>query len=285
MAYGRFRHIIGVVVWYHPAQKEVEALELYRNDLPQVVVIDNSETNNYTLCAQMPNVRYLSLGENKGIAAALNAGCKEAQKMGAEWVLTMDQDSRWDKHSVPQYIAEAEQYEAFDHVAIFAPFHDCDGHPETHKRPGRFQQLRIIMCSGNLLRLKAWQEVGGFREDFFIDSVDDEICCHLRQKGWQIIRTNEILLTHHLGNGVQIVKIIHHPYTSHAAWRYFYIARNMRWMVQLYPEMRKYYKKYLRKELKRLVLYDWDDKCNKIKNYMRGLRAGCTVPKQTASSL
>lgn len=285
MAYGRFRHIIGVVVWYHPAQKEVEALELYRNDLPQVVVIDNSETNNYTLCAQMPNVRYLSLGENKGIAAALNAGCKEAQKMGAEWVLTMDQDSRWDKHSVPQYIAEAEQYEAFDHVAIFAPFHDCDGHPETHKRPGRFQQLRIIMCSGNLLRLKAWQEVGGFREDFFIDSVDDEICCHLRQKGWQIIRTNEILLTHHLGNGVQIVKIIHHPYTSHAAWRYFYIARNMRWMVQLYPEMRKYYKKYLRKELKRLVLYDWDDKCNKIKNYMRGLRAGCTVPKQTTSSL
>ena len=285
MAYGRFRHIIGVVVWYHPAQKEVEALELYRNDLPQVVVIDNSETNNYTLCAQMPNVRYLSLGENKGIAAALNAGCKEAQKMGAEWVLTMDQDSRWDKHSVPQYIAEAEQYEAFDHVAIFAPFHDCDGHPETHKRPGRFQQLRIIMCSGNLLRLKAWQEVGGFREDFFIDSVDDEICCHLRQKGWQIIRTNEILLTHHLGNGVQIVKIIHHPYTSHAAWRYFYIVRNMRWMVQLYPEMRKYYKKYLRKELKRLVLYDWDDKCNKIKNYMRGLRAGCTVPKQTTSSL
>ena len=285
MAFGRFRHIIGVVVWYHPAQKEVEALELYRNDVSHVIVVDNSETNNYALCEHLPNVRYLSLGENRGIAAALNAGCKEAMKMGAEWVLTMDQDSRWDQHSVSQYIQEAEQYEAFDQVAIFAPFHDCDGHPETHKRPGRFQQLRIIMCSGNLLRLKAWQEVGGFREDFFIDSVDDEICCHLRQQGWQIVRTNEILLTHRLGNGVQIVKIIHHPYTSHAAWRYFYIARNMRWMVQLYPEMRKYYKKYLRKELKRLVLYDWDDKHNKIKNYLRGLRAGCTVPKQTASSL
>ena len=285
MAFGRFRHIIGVVVWYHPAQKEVEALELYRNDVSHVIVVDNSETNNHALCAHLPNVRYLSLGENRGIAAALNAGCKEAMKMGAEWVLTMDQDSRWDQHSVSQYIQEAEQYEAFDQVAIFAPFHDCDGHPETHKRPGRFQQLRIIMCSGNLLRLKAWQEVGGFREDFFIDSVDDEICCHLRQQGWQIVRTNEILLTHRLGNGVQIVKIIHHPYTSHAAWRYFYIARNMRWMVQLYPEMRKYYKKYLRKELKRLVLYDWDDKHNKIKNYLRGLRAGCTVPKQTASSL
>lgn len=274
MEYERFNHIVGVVVWYHPAEKEVEALSLYMNDVERVVVVDNSETDNKSLCEQLPNVQYISLGENKGIAAALNVGCNEAMKMGAEWVLTMDQDSQWNKHSVRQYVEEAAQYEGFDKVAIFAPFHDCDGHPETHKRPGRFQELRIIMCSGNLLRLKAWQEANGFREDFFIDSVDDEICCHLRELGWLIVRTNDILLTHHLGNGVQLVKIIHHPYTSHAAWRYYYIARNMRRMKHMYPEMSKYYAKYLRKELKRLVLYDWDDKCNKIKNYLRGLRDG-----------
>lgn len=274
MEYERFNHIVGVVVWYHPAEKEVEALSLYMNDVERVVVVDNSETDNSVLCEQLPNVQYISLGENKGIAAALNVGCNEAMKMGAEWVLTMDQDSQWNKHSVRQYVEEAAQYEGFDKVAIFAPFHDCDGHPETHKRPGRFQELRIIMCSGNLLRLKAWQEANGFREDFFIDSVDDEICCHLRELGWLIVRTNDILLTHHLGNGVQLVKIINHPYTSHAAWRYYYIARNMRRMKHMYPEMSKYYAKYLRKELKRLVLYDWDDKCNKIKNYLRGLRDG-----------
>lgn len=283
MEFGRFRNIIGVVVWFHPAQKEVEALEWYRNDLSQVIIVDNSETNNDALVASLPNVRYLSLGENKGIAAALNVGCQEAQKMGAEWVLTMDQDSLWNQHSFRQYVAEAAQYADFDQVGIFAPFHDCDGHPQTHKRPGRFQTLRIIMCSGNLLRLKAWQEAGGFREDFFIDSVDDEICCHMRQLGWRIVRTNEILLTHRLGNGVQIVKIIHHPYTAHNAWRYYYIARNMRWMKQMYPEMAPYYGKYLRKELKRLVLYDWDDKRNKIKNYLRGLRDGRKVPTQTTS--
>lgn len=284
MVFGRFRHIIGVVVWYHPTEKEAEALSLYVKDLPCVIVVDNSETNNYALCAKMPNVRYLSLGGNKGIAAALNVGCKEALKMGVEWVLTMDQDSRWDQFTLQQYADEVAQYEHFDQVAIFSPYHDCDGHPETHHRNGRFETMRIIMCSGNLLRLKAWQEVGGFREDFFIDSVDDEICCHMRQLGWLIIRANNILLTHRLGNGIQIVKIIRHPYIAHTAWRYFYIARNRLWMIQLYPEMRKYYKKYLRRELKRLVLYDWNDKRNKITNYLRGLRAGRTAPKQTTSA-
>ena len=283
MEFGRFNHIIGVVVWFRPGKKEVDALNLYRNDLPQVIIIDNSETSNEALVASLTNVRYIPLCENRGIAAALNIGCQEALNMGAEWVLTMDQDSQWNQHSLQQYIDEAGQYDLFEKVGIFAPFHDCDGHPQTHKRPGRFQLLRIIMCSGNLLRLQAWQEAGGFREDFFIDSVDDEICCHLRQLGWLIVRTNDILLTHHLGNGVQIVKIIRHPYTSHAAWRYYYIARNMRWMKQMYPEMAPYYKKYLRKELKRLVLYDWDDKRNKIKNYLRGLRDGRISPKQTTS--
>lgn len=282
MAFGRFNNIIAVVVWFRPSAKEVEALSLYRNEFEHVLIVDNSETDNQALVASLPNVQYISLMENKGIAAALNTGCREALRMGAEWVLTMDQDSRWDQHSIPQYIEEASLYEAFEQVAVFSPYHDCDGHPETHHRKGRFEQMRIIMCSGNLLRLKAWQEANGFREDFFIDSVDDEICCHMRQKGWLIIRANNILLTHRLGNGVQIVKIIRHPYTSHAAWRYFYIARNRLWMIQLYPEMRKYYNKYLRRELKRLVLYDWDDKYNKIKNYLRGLRAGYTTPKQTA---
>lgn len=283
MESGKFRNIVGLVVWFHPAQNELDALLLYLNDLEHVIVVDNSESDNSTLLQGLPKIHYMPLFSNKGIATALNIGCAEALRIGAEWVLTMDQDSRWNQHTIPQYITEVAQYGEFDKVGIFAPFHDCDGHPEMHRRPGRFEQKKIIMCSGNLLRLEAWRQTGGFREDFFIDSVDDEICCHMRQLGWQVVRANNILLTHSLGNGVRIVKIIHHPYTSHAAWRYFYIARNMRWMIQLYPEMEKYYKKYVRKELKRLVLYDWDDKCNKIRNYLRGLREGRRSPIQTAS--
>ena len=95
MEFGRFNHIIGVVVWFRPGKKEVDALNLYRNDLPQVIIVDNSETSNEALVASLTNVRYIPLCENRGIAAALNIGCQEALNMGAEWVLTMDQDSQW----------------------------------------------------------------------------------------------------------------------------------------------------------------------------------------------
>ena len=274
MAYGRFNSITGVVVWFNPTAREVDALRLYNSELEQVIIVDNSADDHSDLCAGLPNVLYIPCRANQGIARALNIGCERALQLGAEWVLTMDQDSRWDQQSLTEYITEAEQFEHFDRVAIFSPFHDCDGTPEKHRKDGRFQSMKIIMCSGNLLRLSAWQQTGGFKENFFIDCVDDEISCHLRQLGWLIIRTNAILLTHKLGNGVTIVKIIHHPYTAHPAWRYFYRGRNMLYMAQLYPAMRKYYLRHALKELKRLLLYDWTDKHAKLSNYLRGLWQG-----------
>lgn len=275
MAYKKFNKIIGLVIWYHPGEKEVSAIQLYNKDIERVIVVDNSEADNRALCAALGNVVYIPLMANKGIAAALNRGCQEAKRLGAEWVLTMDQDSRWDQQTLCQYIEEAEEYEGFEKVGIFSPFHDCDGTPEKHKKEGRFQEMKIIMCSGNLLRLEAWEAAYGFKEDFFIDCVDDEISCHIRALGWQIIRTNRILLTHHLGNGPTMVKIIHHPYTAHPAWRYYYRGRNMLRMAQLYPDMGKYYRRHALKELKRLLIYDWnDDKRDKLRQYIRGLREG-----------
>lgn len=273
MASGNFDKLYAVVVWYHPTAREYEAIGLYKEDVAQVIVVDNSETDNRQLIEDGSRITYLPLMQNTGIAAALNKGCEMALEAGAEWVLTMDQDSRWDQQSVRDYLREAAQYEEMDKVAIFSPFHDCDGKPEKHHRTGRFEVKEMVMCSGNLLRLKAWQEAGGFREDFFIDIVDEEICCHLRQLGWQVVRTNRILLTHHLGGGVRYAGPTKHRYTSHPAWRYFYIARNIRRMLHLYPDMRPYYKHQVYKYLKRICLYDFENKWDKLKSFYKGWTA------------
>lgn len=274
MEYGKCKHIIGVVVWFNPTEKEKDALRLYNSDLENVVIVDNSAEEHRALCEDIENVVYLHNGNKNGIAGALNMGCREAMRLGADWVLTMDQDSRWDQSCLREYIQEANQYESFDRVGIFSPFHDCDGMPERHHRKGRYELRDVVMCSGNLLRLQAWQEVNGFREDFFIDCVDDELNCHLRQQGWLIVRTNHILLSHRLGSSLKMVKLINHPYTAHPAWRYYYRGRNMLYMARLYPDDAHFYKRHILKELKRLCLYDWDNKFSKLKNYLRGLRDG-----------
>lgn len=271
MVSGNFNNLYAVVVWFHPTEKEYQTLSLYKDDVAHVVIVDNSETDNSALIIPSDErITYMPLLQNAGIATALNRGCQYALEHGAQWVLTMDQDSRWDQHTLPQYLTEAQQYGQFDRVAIFSPFHDCDGTPEKHRTGGRFEERELVMCSGNLLRLKAWQEAGGFREDFFIDMVDDEICCHVRQLGWKVIRTNCILLTHHLGNGIHYIGPTKHPYTPHPAWRYYYIARNIHRMLHLYPALQKYYRREIRKYIKRLCLYDWDDKINKLHEFKRG---------------
>lgn len=259
-----------VVVWYNPSIEEVRAIDWYKNDVKGVIIVDNSINDNSCLLSGLQGVTYIPQNENLGIAKALNVGCQEAIKRGAKWVLTMDQDSLWNQHSVREYIEEANLYSGIANVGIFSPYHDCDGRPETHHRYGRYEQKNVTMCSGNLLNLNAWKMVDGFRDDFFIDLVDDEICCHIRKLGLQVLVLNNILLTHKLGQGIKYSRILKHPYTPHNAWRYYYIARNIRLMMILYPEMKKYYKKQLFKYIKRICLYDNDSKWMKLRKFYNG---------------
>lgn len=246
---------IAVVVWYHPTEEQKQLVRLYEPYVRKVIVIDNST-------------------DNKGIAWALNKGCEQASQLGAEWVLTMDQDSRWDQQSVDTYMAKANQYADQDKVAIFSPYHDCGGKIRTTRD---YEPMRTFMCSGNLLRLSAWQQTGGFKEDFFIDLVDDEINCHVRQLGWQLVRINSIHLTHNLGEGQHFTRLFHHSYTPHPAWRYFYIGRNIQRILKLYPQDRKHFRQLRRKVLKRLVFYDAQQKGAKLCAFVRGW---CTAIKE-----
>jgi len=186
----------------------------------------------------------------------------------------MDQDSEWKQQTVEDYIVEANQYEHINEVAIFSPYHDAGPYARKGDRSIRFASWRMVMTSGNLLRLSAWQQAHGFRDDFFIDCVDDELDAHLLALGWQIIRCNRIALDHALGNGAHYVPGTKHSYTAHPAWRYYYIARNLQRMAQLYPQRARYYRRRTRKELKRLCFYDWEDKCSKITQLLRGWKEG-----------
>lgn len=266
-----FDPLYAVVVWYNPNEKEVAAIELYCHDVERVIVVDNSTDDHSALLAGISNAKYIGNHSNLGIATALNQGCQEAYKAGATWVLTMDQDSRFDQQSLTTYLAEAQQYSDFSHTGIFSPFHDCDGMPERHHRHGRYEQMARVMCSGNLLRLEAWHQAGGFRDDFFIDCVDNEICSHLRQLGYQVVRCNQVLLTHSLGDKLKYIGFgKKKTYIPHAPWRYYYIGRNMRRMMTLYPDERAYYRKEARKYIKRLCLYDWEHKASKLWQFFRG---------------
>jgi len=61
------------------------------------------------------------------------------------------------------------------------------------------EPLAAALTSGNLLRLAAFKETGGFMEKLFIDYVDVEYCMRLQIHGFSVLRANRAVLLHRLG--------------------------------------------------------------------------------------
>ena len=97
--------VAGIVVLYNFNKKVVENIRTYTKYCEIVYAIDNSDKKNNLLeeLNKIENLEYISLGENKGIAKALNVGIEKAKENGYKWALTMDQDSYFTENLLDKY--------------------------------------------------------------------------------------------------------------------------------------------------------------------------------------
>lgn len=282
-------HTAVIVVWYNPDLSDRDTVMQYRGHVRCIYVVDNSDHDNSKLLQDpsiVPdtecNVVYIPLHHNTGIATALNTGCRRAIEDGADWIMTMDQDSRWDINEIEDYYAAANQYlltheKAADAhtVGIFAAYPNCGKalSPQKLLKRGIYQNRHEDITSGNIVRATVFTESGGYRDDYFIDLVDTEYCFRLRKMGYDIIRINTISFHHTVGEiPHRIVSWSRKTYSAHEPWRYYYIARNICTTRKLYPEENRFLRTQIRTYLKRLFLYDWDRKISKLKYFFRGWR-------------
>ena len=59
---------------------------------------------------------------------------------------------------------------------------------------GRCVQVLTPMTSGSLLDLSAYEAVGPFMDELFIDQVDNEFCLRLRAAGFSVLEAGEATL-------------------------------------------------------------------------------------------
>lgn len=268
------KRLYAVVVWYNVTCEVLDCINSYINDVERLVVVDNSSIDNGNLLRGYDNVEYVPNYDNLGIAVALNIGCKRAVEMGAEWILTMDQDSKFDAGEVIKFIDLANQYEGIDFVGIFAPTLLYNLNSNRHNRVNVLYQTReVVMTSGNILSAVVFLQSKGFKEEFFIDCVDDEYCYRIRKLGYNIVRINQVYLHHTLGKEGEIDilgKKIKFP--IHNSIRRYYIFRNNLYLRDMYPEARKRCNRVLWRGFKRVLFYDWEDKIGKLKMMYKGYR-------------
>ena len=283
----KHEEILAVVVWYEPTKEQSDSIRSYIDIVRHVIVVDNSKNNNAPLLASLPQDKYtyISLGKNTGVATALNIGCRQAIEQGAQWILTMDQDSRWEKEMLSRYIELANAYPDLSQVGVFSPRQDYSGHMRHYTET--YEEKIAVMTSGSLISVKGFKATGGFWDELFIDEVDNEYCMHCRRLGMKVVIINRAQMEHHLGEKqtIRFLGIWRKEYIDHAPFRFYYMTRNIIYLNAIYPEYRRFNNKRLRKMLKRIILYDRRHKFSALQMCWRGLRDGRTVPKRTTSSL
>lgn len=231
--------IAPVVIWFDPEKMgeniASENIKTYSERFLHVIIVDNSANNHMMLCSEITNAVYIPNYENKGVAAALNTGCQKALEMGFDWVLTMDQDSRWnDAENLSRYLMQAGQLFSEEEKNVSFSPNMKRGDKAPKKSDVEFENVQIAWTSGNLIKLDAWKDIGEFNEMLFVDEVDHEFCYRLRAAGYNIIKVNNAFMNHKIGR--------------HKGLRMYYIVRNVLYMKKHWPTFWMYYKRksYLR---------------------------------------
>lgn len=223
--------IISGIVTYNPnckdLKKNIDSI-LQQPLIKKIIIVDNG-SNNIEEVKKISTSKEFILIENKensGIAFALNQIMKEAYQLGFEWVLTCDQDSRLPNNM----LFEFSKYTNLKNVAIISPaIFDVNSNSMLDKVNLDEEVSYIDQCitSGSLNNTFFWESIGGFDEFLFIDSVDFDYCFRLRKHGQKILRVNNMILEHELGDtkNVNIFGKVF-PVLNHGPIRKYYIARN-----------------------------------------------------------
>lgn len=215
-----------IVVLFKPDYRALAILvKRLNNCMSTILMIDNSPqedsvSNQHFVESLSPSVKYISMRMNAGIAAAQNKGILECLKIGFKYVLFLDQDSFMTDVNLNKLYSEFQQITIKDHTAV------CIGaNPQTgediNKKPVKVKEL---ISSGSMIKLSAFEFLGMFRDDFFIDFVDYEWCWRARKAQKTIYISQSVSFSHQVGNPPRRMgRIVSAPFRNYYFFRNFWI--------------------------------------------------------------
>lgn len=234
------------------------------------IIVDN--TPNRDLKLSQNNIIYIPNKKNIGIASALNIGMRIAIEKGAKWVLTMDQDSDFKEDMIINYNNFIKENKDKT-IGLLSPILKLYDGDEKENTQG-FKYIQSALTSGSFVNVNAYNVLGGFKDEYFIDYVDIEYCWNLISNGYNICQLNNVIMQHHLGNTKEYRLFGKHLFyvTNHNYIRYYYMTRNRLYTEALYPDFaRKCRTSKLHNiwSILRILLFE-DDFIRKFKAIQRG---------------
>lgn len=238
--------VAAVVIAFNPDGAQLRQLiEVLLPQVDYIVVVDNASNVDPSGCwadLATDKIRFVRNSANLGIATAQNIGIKRSEELGAEYVLLMDQDSIPAGDMVSKLLAVIQNQST---PACAGPRYVDD----RQNNPPPFLQIKglrlkrwwtselpvvpvdYLIASGCLIPMAVLQQVGGMREDLFIDYVDIEWGLRAKCAGYQSYGCFDAHMQHSLGDNP--VKFRGRQLPIHSPLRHYYHFRNA---VLLYKE-------------------------------------------------
>ena len=238
--------VAAVVVTHEP---DIDAFVLTLHEttrqVSRTVVVDNGSQYQVPLMHRLellPGVALIRLGENRGIAAALNIGVRRLAAEGRDhtWVLTLDQDTVLHPGAINSLLGSLDLLDAttrnecgvvgLRHKPVDVPRgpwrwaeRDC----RVRDVGNGLRERRLLITSGNLVRRKVAEAIP-YEEPFFVDQVDYAFCAAVRSRGWRVFEFMDVLMDHQIGESFETRRRVRRYETGQ---RLYYITRNSTLLV------------------------------------------------------
>lgn len=252
--------VAAIIVAHHPRKDELQPLlDRLRSQADEVIVVDNTPgADNPELAALIAattghaECTLIRLGENAGLARALNEGCRRALASGADFLLLSDQDSLPSENMVGEL---CRAYRALTDAGLqvgavgptYTDLHTGLTYPFQARLPGRLfyghqsptgeaphVEVLTLITSGTLIPAGTFRDVEGMREDFFIDQVDIEWCHRARSRGYRLFGTGWATMSQRMGEApLRVWCLRWRNESAYSPLRIYYRLRNFVAMLKL----------------------------------------------------
>ena len=238
--------ICAIVVGYKPDKAVlVRLLTALKPQVSSLIFINNGGLDARHVEDMLGlGVNLFDMSGNIGLGAALNFGFSVAVELGADYVVTFDQDSEATDHLIADLLQGMEAALTFDQkcIAVAPAFFDRRAgervyFPFYSTKQGRVTAIYpncggdelvpadVLITSGMCIRASAWTEGMKYDEALFVDFTDTEWCFRAKSRGFGLYGYSKAAMGHALSDAPPL-KLLGLSFFRYSPIRRYYYFRN-----------------------------------------------------------
>lgn len=193
------QNTIFLIISYNPNKNITDLISIINKLGYNFIIIDNSDKYNENIekIQNTYKTNHIIFNKNvNGISRALNIGFEKAIMSNYQYVITLDQDTLFNDKLIFTYNQFFQKYKNFNIGAIGVNY-NIDYNSNL-----KYKETFQLINSGSLINCKAYKEVNGYDEIFFIDNVDFDFFLRINNANYKTYKVLNYGIDHKFGSPI-----------------------------------------------------------------------------------